>query len=432
MAARLFFPQRRALGLAVDEELSPGLLEKVTYLGAKLPSFRDAHEALGVLLRSDIGLKRVERITERIGSERVAERERQVEAWSGLPLVQRDQAPAGVKAPEVGAVLADGGRLQLREQEEDASSHWHEYKAGALHTLSSKTCAYDPCPQVPEVYLQRDRIDRLTREISQMAALAETPSLSCVEASLPKAERTEGWLIPAKEIIPCGYEPPEVVERDVVASRRDSRTFGKHLAAQAWSLGLFAAARKAWISDGQNWLWTEWEKYFKPFGFVPILDFIHALTHVYAAAMAGHGVLAGWEVYVRWITWIWQGNMLQVIAELAARQEELGAPQDDDGETSPRRLVANTLTYLQNQKERMNYPEYRRQGLPITSAHMESTIKQLNRRVKGSEKYWSEQGSEALLQLVADQLSTSQPLAKFWSTRPRRQTGYRTYARAAA
>jgi hypothetical protein len=314
--------------------------------------------------------------------------------------------------------------MQLCEKAAGATSHWHEYKAGVLHGLSSKEHACDPCPAVPDVYLQRERIDKITREITQMAATAEVPS---TEDSLPAADS----IVPAEEIVPCGYEPPEVVDRDVVASRCESRRFGKHLAAQAWRLGLFAAQRKAWVSDGQNWLWTTWEKYFKPFGFVPILDYIHALTHVYAAAMAGRSVAAGWEVYVRWITWIWQGNVLSVIAELARRQEELGTPVADDGETHPRRLVADTLTYLQNQKERMDYPEYRRLGLPITSAHMESTVKLLNRRIKGSEKYWSERGGEAVLQLAADQLSTSQPLAEFWTTRPQRQPGYRTYAKSA-
>jgi hypothetical protein len=414
--------------LAVDENLSPALLEKVAYLGAKLPSFRDAHEALGVLLRIEVGLKRVERTTERIGEERVAERESQIEAWSRLPLVERDQAPAGLKPPEVAAVLGDGGRMQLCELEDGATSHWHEYKAGVLHGLSSEVHACDPCPAVPEVYLQRERIDKITREITQVAAAVETPSP--FSAEVPPQEAMQP-IVPAEELASSGYEPPQVIDRDVIASRCKSRLFGKHLAAQAWRLGLFAANRKAWISDGQNWLWAEWEKYFKPFGFVPILDFIHALTHVYAAATAGRPLTAGWEVYVRWITWIWQGNVLQVIAELAGRQQELGPPADDDGETSPRRLVADTLTYLQNQKERMNYPEYRRQGLPITSAHMESTVKQLNRRIKGSEKYWSERGGEAVLQLAADQLSTSQPLDEFWRKRPDRQPGYRTYAKSA-
>ncbi len=35
----------------------------------------------------------------------------------------------------------------------------------------------------------------------------------------------------------------------------------------------------------------------------------------------------------------------------------------------------------------MKYDQYRRQGLPITSSPIESTVKQINRRVKGSEKF---------------------------------------------
>jgi len=45
-----------------------------------------------------------------------------------------------------------------------------------------------------------------------------------------------------------------------------------------------------------------------------------------------------------------------------------------------------------NNRQRMDYPEYRRLGLPISSAPVESTIKQMNRRVKGSEKFWLEGG----------------------------------------
>ena len=136
-------------------------------------------------------------------------------------------------------------------------------------------------------------------------------------------------------------------------------------------------------------------------------------------------------MYQRWITWVWQGRVVDVIAELAARQQELGPAAPDDGDTHPRTLVSKTLTYWQNQQSRMNYPDYRRQGLPITSAHRESTVKLLNRRVKGSEKYWTERGAEALLQLRADHLSTSQPMLAFWQARVHRQTGCRTYAKHA-
>ena len=62
---------------------------------------------------------------------------------------------------------------------------------------------------------------------------------------------------------------------------------------------------------------------------------------------------------------------------------------------------------------------------------MESTVKLINRRVKGSEKYWSDPGAEDLLQLTADHLSTSQPMTQFWQTRPHQMTGTRTYAKSA-
>lgn len=418
--ARRFFPQQRALGLAIDEELSPSLQERLTWLGTKLPSFRDAHEALGFLLQTPISVKRVERLTERIGTERVHERTAEIEAWRRRPLMEKLRAPAGVKPPEVAAVLADGGRLQLRQAAPDATSHWHEYKCGLLHSATSVVSDDDPCPRVPAVFLQHKRIEKLTREIAQVAARNEEPA-SC-----------EPPPVVADELSADGYAPPGVVGRDVVASRRNSRSFGLQLAARAWGLGFFGASRKAFLGDGQNWLWSEWERHFQAFGFVPILDFIHALTHVYAAALAGRSTAEGWPVYVRWIAAVWQGRVADVIAELQERQQFLGPPTAEDGETSPRRLVNGTLTYLQNQQSRMNYPAYRRQGLPITSAHMESTVKLVNRRVKGSEKFWSEAGAEALLQLTADALSTSQPLAQFWRTRPNRQTGYRSYARRAA
>jgi hypothetical protein len=99
----------------------------------------------------------------------------------------------------------------------------------------------------------------------------------------------------------------------------------------------------------------------------------------------------------------------------------------NDPEESPRCKVAEALRYLENQQSRMCYDEYRRQGLPITSSHIESTIKQINRRVKGSEKFWSGGGAEALLQLAADYLSETKSLVTFWQERMKRATGQRHY-----
>jgi len=79
------------------------------------------------------------------------------------------------------------------------------------------------------------------------------------------------------------------------------------------------------------------------------------------------------------------------------------------------------LTYVLNNRGRMNYPEYRRLGLPVSSAWVESTIKQLNRRVKGSEKFWESGGAEALLELRAAYLSEDERVERNWQ-KPRPPT----------
>jgi hypothetical protein len=133
--------------------------------------------------------------------------------------------------------------------------------------------------------------------------------------------------------------------------------------------------------------------------FAPILDFIHALSYVFASATAGRGFKEGWHCYQRWIQQVWPKDGEQVIAELGVRQAELGLPAKDEAEGSPRAAVARALTYLQNNQERMHYADYRREGLPITSSYVESTVKQINYCVKGTEKFWNEVGAEELLQL---------------------------------
>jgi len=74
------------------------------------------------------------------------------------------------------------------------------------------------------------------------------------------------------------------------------------------------------------------------------------------------------------------GHGLQGFAVSARNVGSLFFPQRD-----PRTIVAKSLTYLTNNRSRMNYPGYRQQGLPVTSSLMESFVKEMNWRVKGTE-----------------------------------------------
>ena len=67
----------------------------------------------------------------------------------------------------------------------------------------------------------------------------------------------------------------------------------------------------------------------------------------------------------------------------------------------------------------MKYREYRLAGLPITSSHIESTIKQINKRVKGTEKFWNRPaGAEAILQVRAAALCDDDRLSQWILNRP--------------
>ena len=63
------------------------------------------------------------------------------------------------------------------------------------------------------------------------------------------------------------------------------------------------------------------------------------------------------------------------------------------------------------------------------SSHVESTVKQTNDRVKGTEEFGSEDGTEALLPLRADYLSDDEPVEDFWQRRQDAATGQRRYRR---
>ena len=407
------------MGLEPDYDLSPAVWKKVVYAGTQAASFEQAARDLTELAELEISDQRVRRATIRIGNERVQERDQQTAAHQALPLPQQRTSPVE-QTPEAVCIEMDGGRMQIRERgaaEEEAEEppsdgFWREMKVGCLTTLKSQVHAQDPCPQLPAVFTDRKKMAKIAREIkgfSSEAAPAEEPAA----AAEPEPDDRPGR--------------PQPLARSVVATRRGVDEFGPMLAAAAWLRGFAAAVRKAFVADGSEANWGVHRRWFSDY--VPILDFVHALCYVYAAAMAGRTPEEGWELYCQWAQWVWSGQVQQVMAALQQRVEELGEPDASESDGAPRKQIAKTLGYLQNQAGRMHYDQYRQLGLPITSSGVESTIKRINRRVKGSEKFWSV-GAEALLTLTADHLSDIPTLAHFWSHRHHRLTGLRCYQQA--
>ena len=437
----LFFPQSKSLGID-RTHFSPALQAKITVAGTRNPSYQLAEEDLLVLAELDVADKQVRRLCKTIGDERLRERAAEVSTYQAKPLTERKGLPEGVRAPAVAVVGVDGGRLQIFERvpkgqeapvasapEEDIQDdvavpeleasakkpmHWREDKVGLLMTMTRACHAADPCPEIPESFVNPHWIPELAKQLGKRSPAPEGEKSDKPPPPVPTAnEPTAEW------------ESPEVETKQLVATRRPWANFGPMVAAQAWSLGFFAAARRAFLGDGAENNWTLWRNHFS--SFVPIVDFIHALTYVFHSALAARPFAEGWEVYQRWIRWVWAGEVDKVIAELATRQAALGTPAADAKETSPVTIVSRALGYLQNHKDRMRYAEYRRDGLPIVSSYVESAVNQFNDRVKGTEKFWREAGAEEMLQLRADYLSDGEPMAHFWQRREAAESGQARY-----
>lgn len=384
------------------EGYSPRLIEKGVRLAAKAASFQEASDDLRALTEASISATHLQRLCKRVGGEWQQARAKEVEAFRE----QRLQC-AYAAAPAAAAVMVDGGRVQTRRDEAGRGVHggrWRETKVACCLSLSSREHAQDPQPEPPSKFLDETRVAQLAAEVKRRSR----PALGRREATVPKKR-------PKKKRRPASLQRV----RTVVASMADSETFGWQMAAEVQRRGLDRARRKAYVCDGQKYNWTLFETHLVPWGFIGILDFMHLLTYLYDAAQAWKKKRpAAWKQYVQWLRWAWAGRLQALLASLRRAAVQLGKPPADAAETDPRQVLQDTLGYVMNNRERMNYPRYRRLGLPISSAPVESTIKQINRRVKGSEKFWLHGGAEAMLQLRAAYLSEDDRASAYWS-RPR-------------
>jgi len=236
--------------------------------------------------------------------ERIEQREQEIQTWEQLPLPEQQRSPHE-QVPAVAVVVEmDGGRLQIRERKPSAQ----EEKHGSYWREMKVGC------------------------------------LLTVASGVFEED-------------PCPTLP------QVFVHRRRMRDIVREI--KGFCVAEDEESLHGEVGDGQEANWTVHRTRFSHY--VPILDFIHGLCYVFAGALAGRRLREGWPVYRQWAQWVWSGQVERVIEALQIRQQELGLPEADESEESPRQKVADALRYLQKQKPRMRYNEYRRQGLPLTT-----------------------------------------------------------------
>ena len=386
------------------------MLRKIVRSAAREPSFREAAEALAELAEVTISGRQLGRIARETGEQLRAERDEQVNRFQAGTL-----QPRVATRPALAVVEVDGGRLQIRGEGQGPGAHqaaWREDKIAILATMARVVSESDPEPELPACFRDRAYVEKVIGAIGGTGPMGPPAD----EVKEPAVTPTSADAPPARP-----RPTPELAVRTYVATTAPVDRFGPMVAAEARRRHFAAAAARAFLGDGSAWIWGLHRRWFSDF--VAIVDFLHALAHLFTAAKAMTADTEDrWKGFEAWAEACWKGQVDQVIAELGTWSKiqagQCGGGLEGLADDDPRRVVARVLGYLGENRQRMDYPRYRREGLPWTTSHVESTVKIFNRRVKGSEKFWSEEGAEAILQVRAAFLSEDGRLDRHLKERP--------------
>lgn len=419
----------------IDIEQTPAVLQKVAIAAARDRSYAVASRNLRDLAELTITAKQCQRIAIRVGNERLDEQQQSIERYTAASIPkqqhgQSDDAPANDWSGRAAVIQGDGGRAQIRdslwgEEKPSDKKHrwWRETQAGVLQTYQSKPSDVDPHPDVPECLKDALWIIPKVNEIHRSSG-------SSSDSGKPDSETSRDNQPSSKQ--PLSADPAsqnskssrqdhkrwsggDPLVQTIVATRQGYDHLGLALAAEAYRRGFNKAKIKAFMGDGLKVNWSLWATHFSHY--TPIVDIMHALAYVYGGAIASCGRIEdGWQLYVQWLEWTWSGDVNRVITAMqqhAAGHKEV--PED----------LSRAITYLSNNASRMQYARYRRAGLPVTTSPVESAQKQINERIKGTEKFWRDESLEPLLQLKADDLSETHDRDAFWHRRGQRNDGFR-------
>jgi hypothetical protein len=156
-----------------------------------------------------------------------------------------------------------------------------------------------------------------------------------------------------------------------------------------WALAvqhdLPTARNRSVVADGALWIWDVVEDSC-PDG-QQVVDWFHAVEHLSEAA---HALCPNPDDAVKRNRWLktykahlYMGHIHKIIAVLNLR----GFPQ--------------LATYFERHQRRMQYLEFREQGLPIGSGTVESGVKQFKQRLSGTGMRWNSDNADRMLVIRA-------------------------------
>jgi len=143
------------------------------------------------------------------------------------------------------------------------------------------------------------------------------------------------------------------------------------------------------IADGAKWIWNWVEEYYP--NSIQILDFYHCKEHLWSFAKEYFTE----QEATGWVEESAEKLKTERVEVFLKELEEL-----PDKNKNLQKSKNKLLTYLTNNKKRINYGKFLREGLLIGSGAIESANREvIQKRMKLSGQRWTEQGAKQMLNM---------------------------------
>jgi hypothetical protein len=350
--ARVFFPLERRLRLRRDS-WSQGLVHEAARLGTTQPSFEVAAETLCRLTRVNISAPTVWRqhaeMSQQVETTLRAEEEAVSRIAQRRESPQSERVAARAAIQDHASVSIDGVKVYIRGEQ------YREVKMVSV----SEAVVCDAPPKVVD----------------------DGSGVLLSESAEPESRGRQDGL----KLIGHSYR--------AVVDGKDA--FSPVLSGELACRRVHRAARVTTVNDGADWIWDLVLTHLSQ-DRVEVLDWWHALGHVWKAGEAAFGV-----------------DTPQTRAWVAERETELWAGQVDAVQVALKKLgrrrgargkaIRQVRAYVAQHAHRMDYARFRAAGRPIGSGTIESGGKNVVAwRMKRGGQSWSRPGATRMLAALGE------------------------------
>ena len=203
-----------------------------------------------------------------------------------------------------------------------------------------------------------------------------------------------------------GYPVRDEDSTTYVGAIESCAEFGRRLYAEAWRRGWARAEKQVVLGDGADWIWNQADLHFPDA--TQIVDLYHAREHLWDLSAKLYP--SDSPAQRRWV--MVRKDKLDdgKIEALVRSLRSVAASHSELAEEI--RVEAN---YFDDNKQRMRYPEFRKQGLFVGSGVIEAGCKTVLGRLKRSGMFWTVRGANAIIALRCRQLSGR--FEDYWESR---------------